>query len=270
MKRRVPKDRLWQYSVDGSGLPKTETRADRQLEAAATPVEVQRAWRELLRLHMPYHDGDDEARERLHERLRDIEGVLADRSDSLGYYRDEAFDAADVPPPRVTADVRHVASLQVRLMEEAYDALRLYRYANAPANRGWMNLFRRWGNSPTLVAHFETMKPLVGEAFARFFDHYLSGRGPIEEEPLPHPWDEHAPPPRAPEARAGAAARRVTPKGRAPGVYLDSGIIETTARSDRAESPSTQNMPKRDSASTAAHDVDSGEDQGPARGEPNA
>jgi hypothetical protein len=269
MKRRVPKDRLWLYSVEGSGLPKAETRADRQLEAAATPPEVEGAWRELLRLHMPFHDGDEEARERLHGRLREIERLFAERRDSLAYYRAESFEGQPFPPLAMNADLRHVATLQVRLMEEAYDALRLHRYANAPANRGWMNLFRRWGNSPTFVAHFETMGTMVGEAFARFFDHYLSGRGPIEEEPLPHPWDEHATPRPTPEASGVSAPRRVTPKGRAPGVYLDSGIIETTARSDRAESPMTQNMPKRDSGSATASEADGAQGQGPPRGEPN-
>lgn len=271
MTRRVPKDRLWLYTVDGSGVPAAERRADRQLEAAATPEKTERAWRLLLRLHMPFQDDEEGVRERLHERLRDIEGLFAEHDVALGPYRAEVFDGKYPATLSVlTPNLRHVATLQVRLMEDAYEALRLHRYANAPANRGWMNLFRRWGSSPTFVSHFATMEPLVGEAFARFFEHYVRGRGPIEQEPIPHPWDEHVS--RAPErdARRASPPHGVTPRGRAPGVYLDSGIIDTTARSDRAESPSTQSAPKRDSGSAPASDSDGAQGQGPARGEPNA
>jgi len=221
---------------------------------------------------MPYDEGEEKARHRLKDQLRAIEGVVDERDKLLVRYVQETFHGvASGLSLEESAEVRHLATLQVRVMEEAYETLRLHRYANAPANRGWMNLFRRWGGSPTFVVHVESMKPLLGEAFGRFFDHYVRGRGQIESDPVPHPWDEHATRGRERAARIGTQRPEGdTPPPAAPGVYLDSGIIETVARSDRAEHPSTQNVPKRDEASATPREADSAQDQGPARGEPNA
>jgi len=225
------------------------------------------AWQQLVYEHSPLRAVDVADFQRLLRQLGEFERLLLANTALTPYANELTRPTPPTPSPPPSESplsvgetspdhlVRHVAAIQLQLMEDAFYSLRLDRHANAVDNRGWMNLFRRWGSSTTFVSHFRTMESLVGEAFARFFDHYVRGRGPIDQEPIPHPWDEHVS--RGPESARGA------------GVYLDSGIIETTARSDRAESPSTQSA-KRESGSAPASDADGAQDQGPARGEPNA
>jgi hypothetical protein len=90
--------------------------------------------------------------------------------------------------------------------------LQLDRYGNSPDNRGWMNLFRRWGRSPTLNERFDELRPTFSEHFVAFYRLYIRNqRGSIEEVPLPHPWDRRE-------------------SGQGPGIFLDSGIREVEPR----------------------------------------
>ena len=62
---------------------------------------------------------------------------------------------------------------QLRLMEQAFYVCRLDKYANAPDNRGWMNLFRNWGRSAQLNQIFVAHEQLFTREFVEFYLHTL-------------------------------------------------------------------------------------------------
>jgi hypothetical protein len=98
--------------------------------------------------------------------------------------------------------------MQAQLMEDVFFVLRLDRYGNARDNRGWMNLLRRWGRSPTFNKRFDELRSTFSQEFVEFYVLYLRKRyGTIEQSPIPHPWDRR---------------KKFVPVG----VFLDSGIRE--------------------------------------------
>lgn len=103
-----------------------------------------------------------------------------------------------------------VWGMKLRLMERAFYVLQLQRYANAPENHGWMNLFRQW----TLDRDQAQQAPSPGETetlspdFRSFFQYYVRAcREPMDKQPIPHPWLK-------------------TPDQPGPGVFMDSGHTE--------------------------------------------
>ena len=62
---------------------------------------------------------------------------------------------------------------------------------NAPANRGWMNMFRGWSRGFALDAEFQRTEPQFNKAFVYFFANDLRNRPTIDTDPIPHPWDEY-------------------------------------------------------------------------------
>jgi hypothetical protein len=151
-------------------------------------------------------------------------------------------------------------------MEEVFFGLQLTRYANAPDNRGWMNLFRRWGRSPTFNRRFDRLRSTLALDFLDFYDFYLRYYPcRIDEHPIPHPWDreERRGDPRYPDilppSRTGGEpgicpkflaepARPVDEARREylPGLYLDSGLREA-----RTHPPRTVEQ-----AGTGGHGID--------------
>jgi len=199
------------------------------------------AWRELLFEHMAFGVVSTDERERLLRALRDIERIFSDATDSreLDYYQEAFFGAEPKAETFSRTQLRHVVLMQAQLMEQAYFALTLSRSANAPSNRGWMNLFRRWAGSRTFNEWFDRYRELFSRQFVAFYDNYLRFYNrTIDVAPLPHPWDPqipfaaHAPPPadeeqRQREALWKAAGMPVPARPwRIPGVFLDSGIVE--------------------------------------------
>jgi hypothetical protein len=75
-------------------------------------------------------------------------------------------------------------------MEDAFYSLRLDRYVNAPDNRGWMNLFRRWGNAPAFQEHVLLLERTFSKQFIEFYRDYIE-KWP-DDVPVPHPWDVRA------------------------------------------------------------------------------
>jgi hypothetical protein len=143
--------------------------------------------------------------------LADIEGLLTGQ-DNLRWYYEECYlplaeRRAYVPAPPSSTPITRVSLKQVRLMEQVYLALDLGRYANAPDNRGWMNLFRSWGRSPTFRAEFARLGGMLTAEFVQFYEAYVKDKPPIDEAPIPHPWDVNF------------------PRG-APRIYLDPGRRE--------------------------------------------
>lgn len=198
------------------------------VDSSTAPREVDRAWWELLRAHMPYHILPGSEYDALLGRLREIEMqfLTATGGELVGYY-DEAFlGRASAAEPGVDGNVdsriRHIAVLQAELMEQVYFTLRLDRYANAPDNRGWMNLFRRWGRSRTFNRHFDPIRTILSADFVQFYDHYLKDVPyDIDTIPIPHPWDVQ------PADMGGSTAYAPFIRWkRVPGVFLDSGLVE--------------------------------------------
>ena len=67
----------------------------------------------------------------------------------------------------------NVIAMQIQLMEDAYFALRLDLYANARDNRGWMNLFRRWGRSDVSTTASVMLHWNYSNDFVTFYCNYI-------------------------------------------------------------------------------------------------
>lgn len=227
--------RTWRYDT-GTTTPE---RYPSHLAAFESMLDT--AWRELLFEHMPFGVVSTDERERLLRSLRDIERIFSDAKDTreLDYYQEAYFGAEPKAETFSRTQLRHVVLMQAQLMEQAYFALTLSRSANAPSNRGWMNLFRRWAASETFNAWFDQYRELFSRQFVAFYDNYLRYYNrTIDVAPVPHPWDPqiplaaHAPPPADEERRQREALWREAgmpvPERpwRIPGVFLDSGIVE--------------------------------------------
>lgn len=181
---------------------------------------LDRVWLELQVLHTAFRGVDQAEYWSLVKRLHDIELIFLDREELDGYYaecyRDEKTVHATLykdgfGSAHRTRETDKVAALQAQFMEDVFYVLQLNRYGNAPDNRGWMNLLRRWGRSPTFNARFTELRSTFTAEFVAFYDLYLHNQaGTMDEIALPHPWD------REDERRPKVA----------PGIFLDSGIRE--------------------------------------------
>ncbi len=168
------------------------------------------AWTCLQFLHSPFKAIDDPAAfQRLADAFAGLDRLFLEDSELTDYYEeccrqpDEtlAMREAGTGPTR---KIRHVAMIQIQLMERAFVALRLDRYANAPDNRGWMNRFRGWAKSPRFNCEFDARKATLSPEFVVFYERYIRARSSMEKSPVPHPWDD-------PERK---------------GIYLDPGRLE--------------------------------------------
>jgi hypothetical protein len=201
------------------------------------------SWGELLRTHMPYQPISDDARARLVDALRQIELLFhSGATITMRRYYQQAFLAQRSEEPiGEREELRHIVALQAQLMEQAYYTLKLGRYANAPTNRGWMNLFRRWGRNETFKTLFDNLRPLLSRALLHFYDDYIRDTPEvIDVRPVRHPWDDARQRSKAVEkdeedeqwSRQWSSLGIIhsTDPGEVPGIYLDSGIIETSSR----------------------------------------
>jgi hypothetical protein len=92
--------------------------------------------------------------------------------------------------PGLEREARDLTTVLLATMEFVFVMLRLDLYGNAPPNHGWMNRFRRWGRSETLLQEYAAQAATFSPAFTTFFEQYLAGTtSTIEEDPIPHPWD---------------------------------------------------------------------------------
>ena len=221
-----------------------------------------KAWQRLQVLHTPDRRVDAEDYRWIVDWLAALERLFLDRGDLEPYYEEcfapENSDAAR-SPAKLTSQVAHVATIQAQFMEEVYYTLSLNRHGNAVDNRGWMNLFRRWGRSPNFNARLDQIRSTLTMEFLIFYDYYLRHyRCRIDEDPIPHPWDsaERRRDPRGPDAlpeRTGGdpdpdclkdqpASNRdrrrrlkVPEPAELPGVYLDSGVREAGSKPEGME-----------------------------------
>ncbi|MEP6833863.1 MAG: hypothetical protein ABJB74_10730 [Gemmatimonas sp.] len=210
------------------------------------------AWRWLLVEHMPFHALDDKERNRLVDQLALLENELyqynagkvndaplslqiplkraAVTKSSDATMNDDVWLQIDTRVMATTGDGPRLVSKQARLMEQAFTVLRLDRYANAPINRGVMNLFRAWASTKAFDDLLTRSEAVFSKPFIQFYKYYLRGLRRIDEDPIPHPWDRFLP--KAARkvfhlfAMPGAEKLHAEEKTRGLGIYLDSGIIE--------------------------------------------
>lgn len=193
-------------------------------------------WQSLIYEHAPFQPSETGVQDLLRE-FGDLERLFLSTPDLKPYYDecmrtigpDDLFVAAvaQTAPP-ASADpgkTRHVAAMQLQLMEDTFYTLRLDRYANAPDNSGWVNLFRRWANSPTFQRHARDLRTTFSREFLYFYSHYIEGWP--EDVPIPHPWDlaanEKGPAQFGGRTQVGIALSRMRS---AKGIYLDPGRRE--------------------------------------------
>lgn len=204
----------------------------------ANEVGLNRAWRQLVLIHSSFRATEQAEYRDLVRGLREIERLFLDRPE-LGAYYDECHQPPGKPPTAETLPARshrHIAAIQAQFMEDVYFVLQLSRYANALDNRGWMNLFRSWGQSPTFNAAFDGLRATFAEEFIGFYELYVRRcPGPIDTHPVRHPWDAGQ---LDPEFRGVSGQSALsTPEGTfTPGVFLDAGIQPAQMRSPGARS----------------------------------
>lgn len=181
----TPNDPKWLYQADRTPEPP---------KAFAGEPLLGKAWQRLQVLHTPFRTIDPEEYRWIVDWLARLEHLFLERSDLESYYQ-ECFAPEGAPRPmppaeKASAAVAHVAALQAQFMEEVFFTLALDRHANAPDNRGWMNLFRRWGRSERFNERLDTLRSLLTLRFLGFYDYYLRYYPcRIDEDPIPHPWD---------------------------------------------------------------------------------
>jgi hypothetical protein len=176
-------------------------------------------WLELQVIHTAFRGVDQAEYWTLIQKLHDIELIFLDRPELDEYYTEcymneravhDHFHKDEFGLPHPTRETEKVAALQAQFMEDVFYVLRLDRYGNARDNRGWMNLLRRWGRSPTFNKRFDELRSTFSEEFVTFYNLYLRDRfGTIDQSPIPHPWDR-------PRHNVG------------PGIFLDAGIREVS------------------------------------------
>jgi len=257
-------------------------------------LELSTAWLRLQILHTPFRAIEQRDYRWLADWLIGLERYFLEHEGLEPYYH-ECFEretptmgpaVVEVPRSDYAAEIDHMAASQVRFMEQAYFVLQLERYANAPDNRSWMNLFRRWGRSPTFNRAVDRLRSVSTLDFLEFYDWYLrhySRR--IDEDPVPHPWDadprredrrepEHRPPrqtggdsgPIKMEVSlspADLAKLREEPEARLlPGLFLDPGVQELQRGSTRRGK-----RPVKEEGGEGAHGIRGAEGgPGPAQG----
>lgn len=180
------------------------------------------SWVRLQTTHTAFRASEQREYQSLVRTVREIELLFLQHPQLRWYYeecmRPEAYSPMSTPAGvgQAGGEVDHIATIQANLMEDVYETLQLRRYANAPDNRGWMNLLRRWGRSPTFNQRFDALQMTFSLEFVEFYDIYLRDYPlTIEESPVPHSWDP--PSVRADPRDAGFFL---------PGIFLDSGIRE--------------------------------------------
>lgn len=138
----------------------------------------------------------------------EVEALL--REPALSFYAREIYPelrAEGDPPPPPSAErlrlVLPVALRQLQLMERVFVTLALEepRNRDAPGNRGWMNLLRRWAAAPSFRFAYLALISSYSTAFQHFCKHAL-------DLPVDYVWTpaEPGPPPTPLDVAALAAA----------------------------------------------------------------
>jgi hypothetical protein len=153
-----------------------------------------RQWQEavqaLLILHTPLHPADNADFRELTRNFSALERLFIDKPALRWYYAEcMGLKCDDVTRSADPCKTVNVAAMQLQLMEDAFFSLRLYQYANAPDNRGWMNLFRSWGRGVTFQRHASDLSVHFSARFMGFYRDYVENWPAIDAAPVPHAWE---------------------------------------------------------------------------------
>jgi hypothetical protein len=197
----------WRYVDDRANWEEYES------QPGPANGDLSHAWLRLQVLHTPFRSTDYREQAAFTDAVRELERIFLGEESLEPYYRECLRPEADAPTPTGepapplprSRQIDHAATMQALLMEEVFYMLRLVQYANAPDNRGWMNLFRRWGRSPSFNRRFDELRATLDLEFLEFYDLYIRYmQRRIDDDPVPHPWDSAE---RRRDPRAGAFAR---------------------------------------------------------------
>ncbi|MBI1872606.1 MAG: hypothetical protein HYS05_01795 [Acidobacteria bacterium] len=138
------------------------------------------AWQDLLVLHTPFRASENENFQDLLRQLSAIEQLFLEHLSLQAYYL-ECMELSPGPTASPSDETVHMCAMQLQLMEDAYFSLRLDQFANAPDNRGWMNLFRRWGRSSLFQIQFLALQSTFSIQFVEFYQNYVENWDPIDD-----------------------------------------------------------------------------------------
>jgi hypothetical protein len=181
------------------------------------------AWQRLVYEHSPFRAADSEGFQELLDQLRALEQLFLSTSGLHAYVSE--WDEPEPASPTPSSMTRHAAAIQLQLMEDVFYSLRLDRHANAPDNRGWMNLFKTWTRSPTFREHAKQLRPTFSRQFFAFYWLYIESWE--IDVPVPHPWD--VPPVRQHYEKETKVAIERCRKRKGKGIFLDPGRMEAGA-----------------------------------------
>ena len=187
-------------------------------ESAADWREMKRALERLRVEHLPFRRvTPDDVRTLEEMRTAVTEKVAAD-PDLAGYYEEAWNGVRAVTVPNLMT-LRRAVTKQLELMESVFFTLQLQRYASAPENAGWIELFRRWGTSRLFNRIFDEVDSTLTPDFVTFYLSYLRISLPpssvatrlwdearVREPLVHHPW-----------------LRENTDRGN--GAFMDSGFV---------------------------------------------
>jgi hypothetical protein len=215
------------------GEQKRPPRCDKEFRV---PMKKPRlVWDQLRVYHSPFRAAENTKFRELTHQVAELEKLFIASPELRWYYLESMSLPAEGDvrnQPRV--DPVNVITMQIQLMEDTYFALRLDQYANARDNRGWMNLFRRWGGSPTFKTYFAKLQTNYSNDFVLFYYDFIEGWGTIDEFPLPHAWDlTDGTPDEYMHPAAKESIRR-----RTPGLFQDAGRRE--AREPKPGTPTVR------------------------------
>lgn len=199
----------WVSSQDGA-FEKLQAKHSPFVQAAADGDENEE-WLRLQLLHSSFKASDSPEFQQTVNAFVELERLFMADEDLGDYYAECYLQRAPrvsygATAGKVRRKIAHACMLQTQLMEQVFFTLRLDRYANAPDNSGWINLFRCWGNAPTFQQQFVQLRTLFSHDFVEFYERYIKFCPPIEVNPVPHPWDD--------------------PKRKGKGMFLDPGRRE--------------------------------------------
>jgi hypothetical protein len=170
-------------------LPVSLERADGKKPKPVRKITRMLAWDDLRIRHSPFRAANNEQFQSLTKQIADLEKLFLD-TPSLRWYYEACMGLSDEPENTTgRADPVNVIAMQIQMMEDAYFSLRLDQYANARDNRGWMNLFRRWGHCRAFTQYFHLLKTNYSKDFVAFYCDYIEDWEPIDTHPVPHAWD---------------------------------------------------------------------------------
>lgn len=88
-----------------------------------------------------------------------------------------ASSAVSTKPSRPREEI-HIAVEMLQVMENAWVGMKLNKYHAHPLNAGWMNLFKRWGNSRLVRRYWHVLRHEFSREFVSFCERELPVRCP--------------------------------------------------------------------------------------------